>query len=101
MAHAPALEALYKKYDQDGFIVISLMGENSNGGTPSRADLQSWANQLGVTHPVLADPNWEVTTRYLRTSSIYLPTESLLGPGAEVIKKDTDVRDSDVRNALP
>ncbi len=33
------------------------MTENNGGGAPSQQDLNSWANQHGLTHPILADPS--------------------------------------------
>ena len=65
MAEAPGLDALYDRYKDDGFIVITLLGENIAGQTPSQQELKQWADDFGVDHPVVADANFDVTTRFV------------------------------------
>jgi peroxiredoxin len=98
---APDMQALYQEYEDRGFIVITLLGEDMSGRTPDQGDLQDWADMAGITHPVVADANWNVTARYLRSSSFSIPTMSLLGEGAEVLERDTWVSETTVRNNLP
>jgi hypothetical protein len=82
-------------------MVISLMGENNFSGPPSQSDLANWADTYGSTHPVLADPNFAVTARFLNSTSIALPTAHLLTTGAEVVIRDGWPGTSDIHNALP
>jgi hypothetical protein len=82
-------------------VVITLMGENNASVTPSTEELMSWADTYGLSHPVVADPNWGVTTRFVTGSSIGLPAMHLLGPGAEVLIVNDWVSESDIVAALP
>jgi len=77
------------------------MGENNGSAVPSTEDLMSWADTYGLSHPVVADPNWGVTTRFVTGSSIALPTMHLIGPGAEVLMVNDWVSESDIVAALP
>ena len=76
--------------------IITLIGENNQGQAPSQADLQSWANDNGLTHPVLADGdingdgyNFDITASYLWggsptngfSGSFGLPNMQLLSSG--------------------
>jgi hypothetical protein len=85
----------------DGLMVISLMGENNSQGAPTQADLQSWADTYGSTHPVLSDPNFAVTSRFLNSNTIAMPTGHLLTTGAEVVVRDGWPSSSQLGNALP
>ena len=67
---------------------MTLIGENNSGGAPSQSDLQSWANQHGLTHPVLADPGFNEAWRYISTESsgsFFLPNKQILAPGMMII----------------
>ena len=82
-------------------MVISLMGENNVGGVPTQSELQSWADSYGSTHPVLSDPNFGVTTRFLNSNTIAMPTGHLLRVGAEVVVRDGWPSSSQIQGALP
>ena len=101
MAEAPDLEDLYQTYVDQGFIVITLLSEDMSGATTDQADLEEWANQFGLTHPVVSDANYEVTTRFVDGGTIGLPSMTLLQAGAEVRYRDTWVGDSEVQANLP
>lgn len=98
---ASYLAGVYRQYEDDGFLIITLLGEDSGGSTPNQADLQSWANSFGLDHPVVADPGFGVGSRFVTGGSLYLPSTSLLGEGAVVIKRDTTISTNDIVNALP
>lgn len=98
---APDIQRIYQRYKDQGFIVITLLGEDMSGRTPAQSDLADWANSFGLTHPVVADANWNVTSRYLRSASFSIPTMTLLGAGPEVILRDTWVSESQIVNNLP
>ena len=85
---------------------MTLISENQASQDPSLEDLQEWANTYNLTHPVLADPGYTETLRYLYadpefTGSIGLPTMQLLAPGMIVDKIDTNIQRSDVESLLP
>ena len=76
---AAGLEALHQEYMDRGFIAISLMGENTSGGTPTPEDLQEWAATYGITHPLVADAGWAYSSKYFTGG---IPSETLMAPGA-------------------
>ena len=80
--------------------MITLLGQNLNNQTPSQAELLSWANTYGLNHPVVADPNWGVTSRYV-SGSFGLPSMHQLGAGAEVLQRATYIDENEVIAALP
>ena len=85
----------------DGFIVITLVGENIVEDAPDRGDLEDWADEFGLSHPVVADPGFGVTTQLVGGGGITLPTMHLLGPGAELIFIDQYLTEDHVRTNLP
>ena len=83
---APKLEALYQQYKDSEFTVITMIGENADGLSPTQEDLQQWAADYGLTHPVVADPDYGAAVNYLFanpnfTGSISLPNMQLLSGG--------------------
>jgi peroxiredoxin len=100
-SEAGHLAEVYRDYAEDGFIVITLLGEDSGGATPNEADLREWADAFGIEHPVVADPGFGVAARFVTGSSISLPSTSLLGEGAVVVARDSWISDGDIRAALP
>jgi peroxiredoxin len=98
---AGEIQGWYSAYASQGLMVITLLGENEYGSTPSTSDLTNWKNSFGIGHPVIADSGWGITSRYVTSSSIYLPTMHLIGPGAEVLATDTFLSESQIINALP
>lgn len=89
-----------------GFIVITLMAENTAKETPSVQDLKWWADQYGLTHPVVADADFGVALRFLRadpgfTGSIGLPNLQLLSPGQKVEMVSASVQKQDIEAHLP
>ena len=67
---------------------MTLIIENSSGGTPSPDELANWASNYGLTFPVVADGDMGVTGGFIwadGVSSFYLPTKHLIGPGMEVL----------------
>jgi len=100
-SEAVDLAQTYQQYADDGFIVITLLGEDSFGQTPDQGDLQEWANSFGIDHPVVADPGFSVGARFVSGSALYLPSTSLLGPGAVVLERDSPVSTNDILSALP
>jgi len=98
---APGLGELYRRYEADGFIVITLLGEDMWGNAPTQQTLQGWATEFGLDHPVVADVNMSVTWDFVPGNSVGLPSMHLLGDGAEVLMVDTYVSEGMVQNNLP
>ena len=80
-----------------------MIGENDMYQTPTPADLTSWADRFGLTHPLVADPDFNVTARFLApgSTSIGLPSMTLIGPGMKIHIADGFVQDSDIEALLP
>ena len=98
---APELEALYQQYKNSNFTVITLLGEDYQGQSPSVADLQQWALDFGITHPVLADVGFNTTAGYLLSSasysgSFYLPNMQLLSEGQVVEVSNDQLYESEI-----
>jgi peroxiredoxin len=68
---------------------------------PSRAEHQEWAQVYNLNHPVLSDENFNVAFSYVVGNSIALPSFSLLRSGAQVVKADSWVDESDIIANLP
>jgi len=59
-----------------------------------------WANQHGLTFPVLQDTNWTVSNNYEHDN--YIPTDSILLPGLVAHKIDSGwIMIGDIENNLP
>lgn len=67
--------------------------------TPTEEDLASWADQYGLTFPVVADEGWAIDNRFEQDGGI--PTVTLLGPGMEVVAVDTWEAESLIDGVLP
>ena len=85
--------------------MITMIGENNQGGTPSQSELQWWANQYNLTHPVVADPGFNETVQYLYgdpnfNGSFGLPNMQLLSSGMVVRVSNDWVYQSDINNWL-
>jgi hypothetical protein len=76
-----------------------LLAETNEGTAPTEDDLMSWATDYGLTTPVLSDSGWGISNRYEEDGGI--PTQTLFGPGMEIILVDEWVTDSDIEAALP
>ncbi len=73
----PTLEALWRAYREQGLVVI---GISVDRGAP-RALLEPYLRNLGLTFPILVDPDLEVSQRW-RISA--LPASFVVRPGGEV-----------------
>lgn len=100
-AEAPRLQEWFAEYDRRGFIVITMLGEDLFGDVPDPEDTIAWAEDHGLTHPVVSDPRWGITVRYTGLGSVLLPTMHQLGPGMEVLHVDTLLDEGDILDALP
>ena len=80
--------------------MITLLGENLASQPPTQAELAQWAATFGLNHPVVADPNWGVTGRFV-SGSFGLPAMHLLGAGAQVLQRQTFIDENEVIAALP
>jgi len=83
---------------------MTLIGE-TNSGDPSQEDLMEWANDYGLTHPVLADPGFDEIVNYLWADPNFsgqfgLPNMELLSPGMVVESSNGWVNAGDIEAHL-
>ena len=52
-------------------------------------------------HPVVADPNFQVTGSYIDGNTIGLPSMNLIAAGGEILYTDTWINESQVQANLP
>ncbi len=67
---------------------MTLMVQNSSYVAPSVSDLNAWASAYGLSFPVLADGDIEVSSGFIwadGVTSIRPPSKHLIGPGMEVL----------------
>lgn len=76
------------------------MGENSAGDPITDAELPAWADAFGLTHPVLADPEFETTLVYMLDFPISLPARHLVGPGAVIRNIDGRIDNDAIRDIV-
>jgi len=76
-----------------------MKAENSSRTTPSTAELKSWADNFGLTFPVVSDPNWSTMRRWEKDN--YIPSHTLVAPGMEIVLVDEHVSDADIEAILP
>ena len=69
-------QSLYQGRVDDGFMHIHLLAEDDAYQPPDQFELQNWADDFGLTMPVLADPGWQVSNSWEQDSGI--PTEVLI-----------------------
>ncbi len=94
------LAQMHNKYSNQGLVVVTLLAENSAGSTPNNGDLGNWVNMAGYKKtPVLADPGWQISSRFERDG--YIPSVTLLGPGLKVVSVDSGVSENAIKNILP
>ena len=83
-------------------MVITLIGKNDDDETPSTADLLGWSEEYASDFPILADPGFSYTGRFIEPGqNIGLPSIQLLGPNAEVISVRSQVSRQQIESVLP
>ena len=101
MTAMPHLEELYKKYKDQGFVVL---GVNIDG-PDSMAEVRSEVAKLGVTFPILLDSETRVVALYNPKTSA--PYSVLIGRDGQVLAKkegytpgDAGGLDAEIQKAL-
>jgi len=101
MDEAGGLQELYEDYEDDGFIVITLLSELADNSTPGVSDLMQWADNFGITHPVVRDGRSSVTNSYVPDAQVVLPSNHMLKKGMEVsFVAKRDIVSGDVESNL-
>jgi len=79
-------------------MLITLLTENSDSVPPTQADLNTWADQYGQTFPVVSDGDRYIHTFGAKGSDVgvALPSQTLLGPGGEILVPDGEFTEEDI-----
>jgi len=94
------VDATYREYKDDGFIVLALMAENVFSQPPTLDDLNDWAARFDSdAHPVLADPDFAASWQ-VNPELAALPNFSLIGRGAEVLATGIWASDAMIEDAI-
>jgi hypothetical protein len=95
------LQGLWEKYSLDGLVVLTLLGRDAHGGSPQVEDAASWAEEHGLSHPVLLDPDWQASSNY-GPAPDGAPLFHLFGPGPEaIVVAASDLDEAAIEAALP
>lgn len=76
---------------------MDVMIEDNDGGEVDEAELKEWADQYGLSIPVVSDPGSSVLYRYA-TGSIGLPYKVLIDHG--VVVESINASDSELTSLL-
>jgi len=90
----------YETYWDEGLMVVMMLGEDVQQAPPDIAFLNEYADALGITHPVVTDPYFETTFRFVDGEGVGLPSMTLLGRGMEILQEDAWIDDVDIERAL-
>ena len=101
VSKAPTVAGWYDEYKDQGLMVITLLAETRSEEVPEPEALMAWADSHNQDFPVVADSGFGVSQRFVTGGTIYLPTMTLLAPGAEVVIADGDVTTADIEAVLP
>ena len=82
-------------------MVITLLTEDNDEDPTGHRDVYNWADRYDLTHPVLADPEWLVSFRYITGDWVELPAMHVLRPGMEVERVDSYITYGEVLSMLP
>ncbi len=72
-AEMPAMQTVYEAYRQEGFLILAVNATNQD----SRQEALAFAQEYGLTFPILFDETGSVTQAYLATA---LPTSLFIDP---------------------
>ena len=75
-ASAETLEEEYQERKDDGFVVIQLLLDGQSYDSPP--DLERWADQFGLTSPLVSDHNQEIAQHYVASGSFGIPNYTIL-----------------------
>ncbi|MFT4627614.1 MAG: peroxiredoxin [Myxococcota bacterium] len=94
-------EATFADYEPDGFMYITVLQEDVEGGVPKQPDLQRWADSFSITTPVLADggPPEERTTGPAIVNGQF-PAILVIGRDGSVVERVGATDDASVREAI-
>jgi len=85
---APELQALYEAERGSGLLVVSMLAQDEDEQPATSEDAATWANQYGLTFPVLADPSFGVSGQFIPGDTISMPSYSFLDEDMRFVAVD-------------
>lgn len=96
---AEEAETLYRRYKDRGFIIVEILFEDYNFGVVDQRDQQTWAQQYGITFPVLADTKKSVYGKF-RGPTGGIPVNILIGRDQTILYSNEGFPDQDLNLAI-
>lgn len=93
---AADLQSLTRSHDAGAFMAIEMMAENQDSDPAVGADVVAWADDNGLTFPVLAVGGFDLLESYADGSAVGIPYRVLLGPGLVIVDPGGAIGDEDV-----
>jgi len=84
-AEMPSMEKLYQAYRDRGLVILAISGDRA-----SRSSVEAFVQELGVTFPILLDPEGNVFAQYGVRG---LPTSYLLDRRGRIVSAEAGARD--------
>ena len=100
------MAAKHIEYEARGFMAITMLiegGEEHFSGIPPTEEwLDMWIERHGITHPVVADPDWTINQKFWGPDPYPVPRTMLIKPGMEIVWKGGSLpSDSMIESNLP
>ena len=95
---AADVDETWADYRDDGFMYITLLPQDQAGAVPDRSDLNNWADQFGISAPVLSD---DVGWSYQIVPDNTYPRIVIVGRDMRVrVDQVTPAEDRAIRSAI-
>lgn len=86
----PSLNALYKRYKDQGFVVLGVSVDENDGDVGSKQTIESFLKIIPVDFPILLDPKQSLATTY---ETFRIPQSFFIDPEGRVVGKVSGPQD--------
>lgn len=97
-ALAKHTEETWHDYQDQGFVYITVLQADVEGGAVDPEDIQVWADTFGITAPIVEDSSTEATGSAIQQGQF--PAVLVVGRDMEVVERVNPVEDAAVRAAI-
>lgn len=91
-------EDTWEEYRDEGFVYVTILQQNLEGGEPTLEDLNEWAEGFGITAPIVSDPQGTFTGGAIRNDQF--PAVLVLDRDMTVAERVNPINDHEVRAAI-
>lgn len=91
-------ESTWQDYKDDGFVYLTILQEDVEGGTVDAEDIQKWVDSFGITAPVLDDSSKAATGSAVQQG--IFPAVLVVGRDMKVVERVNPVEEQRVRKAI-